>query len=480
MSMGRRPSEQQPELWIPTADLPRSPGHVFYDKLNQLLHEVGFDRFAEDLCLKHYADGVGRESIPPGVYFRMLFVGYFEGLDSQRAIAWRCADSLSLRAFLGMPDNEATPDHSSLTKIRQRLPLDVHDQAFVFVLQVAQQKKLLRGKTVAVDSTTLEANAAMRSIVRKDTGEEYKEYLKRLLTEQGVENPTDEEVRRFDKDRKKKGSNQEWESPVDPDSRIAKMKDKRTHLAYKAEHVVDLESEFVVAAPVYTADQSDQSTLVDSIWTAQINLVLAGSEQEIEEAVADKGYHKAQTLADCESCNTRTYIPEPKGRHYKSDDQPERQRAVKGNRRRIKGAKSKRLQRRRSEVVERSFAHICETGGARRTWLRGLEKVAKRYAVQVAAHNLALLMRKLFGIGKPRTLQGGADGLVSMVFWCNWLSTALNRRRHPPNCRRLAHMGLVAWRRPQQQKWAIFNGLLYPCHSILSHLAGWSNKPLSL
>jgi transposase len=429
MSMGRRPSEQQPELWIPTTDLPQSPGHAFYDKLNDLLHEVGFDRYVEDLCRAHYADGVGRESIPPGRYFRMLFVGYFEGLDSQRAIAWRCSDSLSLRAFLGVALADATPDHSSLTRIRQRLPLDVHDQVFVHVLRIAQGKKLLRGKTVAVDSTTLEANAALRSIVRKDTGEEYKEYLKRLLTEQGVENPTDEDVRRFDKDRKKKGSNQEWESPVDPDSRIAKMKDRRTHLAYKAEHVVDVESEFVMAASVYTADRSDPATLVDSIWTAQINLALAGSEQEIEEAVADKGYHKAQTLADCEACNTRTYIPEPKGRHYKSETQPERRRAVKANRRRMKRAKSKQLQKRRSEVVERSFAHVCETGGARRTWLRGLEKVAKRYTVQAAAHNVALLMRKLFGMGKPRTLQGGAGGFVGMVYWLYGLSTAVHRHR---------------------------------------------------
>jgi transposase len=422
MSMGRRPTEEQRELWVPTADLPQSPGHAFYDKLNQLLAEASFDRFAEDLCRPHYADGIGRDSIPPGVYFRMLFVGYFEGLDSQRAIAWRCSDSLSLRTFLGTPLAEATPEHSSLTRIRQRLPLAVHEQIFIHVLRIARDKKLLRGKTVAVDSTTLEANAAMRSIVRKDTGEDYKEYLKRLLSEQGVANPTDEDVRRFDKNRPKKGSNQEWHSPIDMDSRIAKMKDRRTHLAYKAEHVVDLDSEFVVAAPVYRADQGDQATLVSSIWTAQINLVLAGSEQEIEEAVADKGYHKAQTLADCESCHTRTYIPEPKGRHYKRDDCLERRRAVKANRRRVRGARSKRLQKRRSEVVERSFAHVCETGGARRSWLRSLEKVAKRYALQVAAHNLALLMRKLFGMGKPKTLRRAAGGLVGIVLTHYWLS----------------------------------------------------------
>jgi transposase len=423
MGMGRRPQHQQADLWVTAADLPHSPGHAFYDTLNTLLAEAGFDRFAEDLCRPYYADGQGRDSIPPGVYFRMLFVGYFEGLDSQRGIAWRCSDSLSLRAFLGVPLTEPTPDHSSLTRIRQRLPLDVHERVFVHVLKVAQDRKLLRGKTVAVDATTLEASAAMRGIVRRDTGEDYKEYLKRLMAEQGIDSPTGEDIPRFDKKRKKKASNKEWQSPTDPDSRIAKMKDGTTHLAYKAEHTVDLDSEFVLAAKVCTADQSDPSTLVDSVLQAQVNLVLAGSEQEVEEAVADKGYHKAETLAECERWSTRTYIPEPKGREYNWQDKPpEWREATAANRRRTKGARSKRLQKKRSELVERSFAHVCETGGGRRTWLRGLENVTKRYVVQVAAHNLGLLMRKLFGVGKPRTLQGAGGWLVGAALLLDWLS----------------------------------------------------------
>jgi transposase len=442
MSMGRRQAEQQPELWVPTAELPRSPGHVFYEKLNRLLAEAGFDRHVEELCQPYYADGVGRESIPPGIYFRMLLVGYFEGLGSQRGIAWRCADSLSLRDFLGVPWNEATPDHSSLTKIRQRLPLAVHEQVFVFVLQLAQQKGLLRGKTVAVDATTLEANAAMRSIVRKDTGEDYQTYLKRLLAEKGVENTTAEEIRRFDRKRKKKASNKEWESPADADSRIAKMKDGTTHLAYKAEHVVDLDAEFVLAAPVYPADQADPATLVDSVLEAQVNLVRAGSAQEIEEAVADKGYHKAETLAECEHWNTRTYIPEPK-RTTKRQGAGKPQawrRATAANRRRVKGARSKRLQKKRSELVERSFAHVCETGGGRRTWLRGLANVTKRYVVQVAAHNLGLLMRKLFGVGTPRSLQARGGLLVWAAGWLYGLAA----RGAGRNYRRRAYLGSAA------------------------------------
>jgi transposase len=424
MSMGKKPSERQADLWIATTDLPKSPGHVFYEKLNGLLAEAAFDRFVEELCKQYYADDVGRASIPPGVYFRMLFVGYFEELSSQRGIAWRCSDSFSLRAFLGVAWNEKTPDHSSLSKIRQRLPLSVHDQVFAFVLKVAQDKKLLRGKTVAVDATTLEANAAMKTIVRKETGEDWKEYLRRLAAEEGIEDPTDEELRRFDKNRPKKVSNKEWQSPTDADSRIAKMKDGRTHLAYKAEHALDLETEFVLSATVHAADQADSATLVDSVLQAQINLVRAGSEQEVEEAVADKGYHKAETLAACETLDVRTYIPEPKRKKRRWKGKPESWRqATRSNRRRVQGVRSKRLQRLRSEYVERSFAHVCETGGGRRTWLRGLEKVSKRYLVQVAAHNLGILMRKLFGMGKPRALQG-AGGVVFVLGWLYWRSAA--------------------------------------------------------
>jgi transposase len=406
MALGRRKREQQ-QVWIATTDLPKSPGHPFYQALNRLLDEADFDRFVEDLCEPHYADGVGRPGIPPGVYFRMLLAGYFEGIGAQRAIAWRCSDSLSLRAFLGLGPTEASPDHSSLTVIRQRLPFEVHEQVFTWVLAIAHQKKLLKGKTIAVDATTLEANAAMKSIVRKATGEDWKAYVKRLAEEAGLENPTEEDLRRFDKKRPKKVSNKEWESRTDPDSRIAKMKDGRTHLAYKAEHAIDLDTEFILAATIHPADRSDAETLGESTATAQANLVLAGSPQAIQESVADKGYHKAETLAECDGWGVRTYIPEPRrGRRRWKGKPAEWEAAFRGNRRRVKGARSKRLQRRRSERVERSFAHTCETGGARRTWIRGLVDIGKRYLITAAAHNLGLILRAMFGIGTARSLQG--------------------------------------------------------------------------
>lgn len=441
MAMGKRDTEQQQDLFITHDKLPRSPGHVFYRKLNQLLAEGGFDRWIEGLCEPYYCQGQGRPSVPPGQYFRMLLVGYFEGINSQRGIAWRCSDSLSLREFLGVPLGEDSPDHSSLSYIRNRLPHSVHEAVFVWVLALAQEKKLLKGRTVAVDSTTLEANAAMKSIVRKDTDEGWKEYLTRLMKEAGLiedddDPPSEEQLRKFDKARKdKKVSNEEWTSPNDPDSRIARMKDGTTHLAYKAEHVVDLDTEMILAAEIYHADYHDTATLEDSLHRAQIHQQEAGSEQEIKDAVADKGYHGAATLANLrEHTPYRTYIPEPERRHQCvwTDKPPEQKQAVVANRRRTRSSRGRKLQRLRSERVERTFAHVCETGGARRTWLTGIEKVRKRYLLSAAAHNLGVLMRSLFKMGTPRGLQQfqtDLEGLVSSVYLAG-VATARHSKLH--------------------------------------------------
>ena len=418
MALGKRKKEQQ-GLWIATTELPKSPGHPFYQKLNELLAEAKFDNWIEKRCEPFYAATLGRPSIPPGVYFRMILVGYFEGIASQRGIAWRCSDSRSLAEFLGYSINEPTPDHSSLSRVHERLPLELHEEVFVYVLKIAADKKLIKGKTVGVDSTTLEANAAMKSIERKDTGEDYNEYLRRLASDAGIENPTDEDLRRFDKNRPdKKVSNEEWQSTTDPDSRIAKMKDGTTHLAYKAEHVVDLDSEFVLSATITPANHSDAESMVDSVMNAQMNLEAAGVETKIKDVAADKGYHKVSTLELADDLDFRTYVPEPKRKYrYRWIDKPAGQKkATYANRRRVRGNRSKRLQRQRSEKVERSFAHVCETGGARRTWLHGQEKVTKRYLLQVAARNLGLMMRKLFGIGTARSLQGLAGLFLVLYF----------------------------------------------------------------
>lgn len=341
------------------------------------------------------------------------------GIDSQRGIAWRCADSRSLADFLGFGPTEATPDHSTLSNTRQRLPSEVFDEVFQFVLNLAAEKKLMVGKTVGVDSTTLEANAAMKSIIRRDTGEDWKQHVTRLMREEGVidaqHEPTDEEVRRYDRGRKnKKVSNDEWVSATDAEASIAQMKDGRTHLAYKAEHVVDLESELILAAEIRPADDGDTQTLVDSVMKARENLQAAQIATEIAEVAADKGYHAAATLELADAMDLRTYIPEPQRKDDRvwTDKPAEQQRAVAENRRRMKRAKGKRLGRLRSERVERSFAHVCDSGGMRRSWLRGVSDVTKRYVIAAAAHNLSRILLELLGIGKPKALQGGSTALL--------------------------------------------------------------------
>jgi transposase len=423
MAIGKR-TPKQDEMFITTAQVASGPGHPFYAKLNQVLAEAGFDDFTEKLCASHYKKG-GRPGIPPGVYFRMVLIGYFEGLDSQRGIAWRCADSLALRAFLGVGLTEATPVHASMTIIRQRLPESVYDRVFVWALGLLQDKGLLRGKSVAIDATTLEANAAMKSIVRKDTGENWKEYLRGLAKAEGIENPTEEDLRRLDRGREdKKVSNQVWESPTDPDSRIAKMKDGRTHLAYKAEHAVDVVTEAIVATTVTFADKSDPQSAPDTLSLAEANLVLAGSQQEIKEAVMDKGYHDNGLLADLRQQGVRTYIPERRQKSRRWTDKPEEhQAAFRANRRRGRGQKGRQLNRWRSERCERTFAHVCETGGGRRTWVRGQVNVSKMHTLKCAAYNLGLLLRKVWGFRKPRNAEAaGAAWLLGT--WALFLLTA--------------------------------------------------------
>ena len=373
--MGRKRARQG-ELFTSTADLARSPGHPFYRRLNQLLGEAEFDRWIEAKCAPHYeaSDKPGRPSIPPGTYFRMLLVGYFEGIESQRGIAWRCADSLSLHEFLNVAAHEPTPDHSTLTNTRKRLPPEIFDEVFQFVLKLANEKRLLNGKTVGVDTTTLEADAAMKSILRRDTGEDWKKYVTRLMQEEGViakdEEPSDEELRRFDKKRKKKASNDEWYSPTDPDAKIVQLKDGRTHLAYKAAHVVDLESDLILAAPIHPATTADMHLLVDDVLAAQLNLHAAQREGRDRRGRGRQGLitrprrWSRATPSDC----GRT-CPSRRCRKVASGPISRRtiQRVVYENRRRMKRAKGKRLGRLRSERVERSFAHVCDAGGMRRT-----------------------------------------------------------------------------------------------------------------
>ena len=409
---------RQASMWVADTDLPRTAGHPFYERLNRVLDEAGFDAFVEAQCAKFYADGIGRPSLPPGRYFRMLLLGYFEGLESERAMAWRAADSLSLRLFLDIALAEAAPDHSTVSRTRRRIDVETHEAVFTWVLQRVADAGLLKGKTVGVDATTLEANAALRSIVRRDTGEGYDAFLRGLAAASGIATPTRAELARLDRKRRKKGSNKDWTHPKDPDAKITKMKDGRTHLAHKAEHAVDMETGAIVSATVQDASAGDSATLPETLTTAaeQVEAVQPDGEG-VEEVVADKGYHSDKTLVALNVIGVRSYISEPeRGRRCwqdkKTGETPPQKRAAQkalyGNRRRIRGNRGRRLQRRRGELVERPFAHQYETGGLRRVWVRGQENVRKRVLIQAAACNLGLLLRRLTGVGTTRSLQGRA------------------------------------------------------------------------
>jgi len=409
MAMGKRRSEQAP-MWIPTTDLPVSPGHPFYARLNAILDEAGFDRFAEEQCRQFYAPVMGRPSLPPGRYFRLLLLGYFEGLDSERGIAWRAADSLAVRRFVGLGLDAAAPDHSTISRTRRLIAVETHRAVFTWVQERLVAAGLLKGQTVAIDATTLEANAAMRSIVRRDTGESYQEFLTRLAAASGIKTPTREALARLDRRRKKRTSNKDWENPSDPDAKITKMKDGRTHLAHKAEHAVDLDSGALVAVTLHGADVGDTTSLIETAIAAaeQVEAAHATSptSAELTAIVADKGYHSNQTLVDLTAVAVRSYIAEPDRGRRDWTTMPEAQSPVYRNRRRVRGVRGKRLLRRRGEYVERTFAHVYDTGGLRRTHLRGHQNILKRLLVHAGAFNLGLLMRKAFGRGTPRGLQG--------------------------------------------------------------------------
>jgi transposase len=419
MAMGTRENEQSP-LWVATSDLPASPGHPFYTRLNAILDAEGFDRFVEDQCRRFYAPVMGRPSLAPGRYFRLLLIGYFEGIDAERGIAWRAADSLAVRTFLRLGLEEATPDHSTISRTRRLIDLETHRAVFTWVQQRLVAAGLLKGRTIAIDATTLEANAAMRSIVRRDTGESYQAFLTRLAEASGIKTPTREALARLDRKRKKKTSNKEWTNPHDPDAKVTKMKDGRTHLAHKAEHAVDLDTGAIVAVTVQGADKGDTTTISETTTAAAEQIEDAQADvakpQQLEEIIADKGYHSNQSMVDLDAVGIRSYIAEPDRGQRDWSEHPEAQAPVYGNRRRIRGARGRRLMRQRGERIERSFAHLYDTGGMRRTHLRGHENILKRLLIHAGGFNLGLLVRSMIGVGTPRGLQGRLAAVIATVF----------------------------------------------------------------
>jgi transposase len=409
MAMGTRKHRQRQEpLWY-RAELAETPGHPFYEKLNRALESAGFDLFCEEQFQGFYAEKKGRPSLAPGVYFRLMLLGFFEGIDSERGIGWRVADSLSLRQFIGYGIDEATPDHVTISRTRRLIDEQTHQRVFHWVLEQLARTGLIQGKTIGVDSTTLEANAAMKSIVRRDTQESYTDYLQRLAAAEGVEANDVAALRRMDRKRPKKMSNQDWVSPSDGEAEITRLKDGRTALAFKVENAVDMETGAIVAVTTHGGAAADTETVEGTVIEAAVAVAEVAGEQVpevhaegVQEVVGDKGYHSNEVVRSMGEMQVRTYIAEPERGSRNWQGKAAEKAAVYANRRRVRGPRGKQLHRQRGERIERNFAHQFDTGGMDRLWVRGKGNVHKKVLLQAAACNLALLMRSLYGAGKPK------------------------------------------------------------------------------
>lgn len=438
----RKAADPQASFWIATSELPATPAHTFYQQLDRALIATGFGDTVRALCAPFYesdASRGGRPGIDPEVYFKMQMIGFFENLASERAIAARCADSFSIRAVLHYALTEPTPDHSSLTVIRQRLSAGVYQEVFALVLRALKRHKLLKGKRLAIDASVLEANASLRSLEHRLTGEAYGEYVKKLAEAAGV-NPTDAAaVRRFDRKRPgRKTSNAEWQNPHDPDAKVGRTKRGTTRMVYKPEHVVDLDTGAIIDADVRPGDEHDTKALVERVLEIEerLNTALGDEPQtaHIEVLVADKGYYKVTELVELQAVGIRTAMRDPiETRRVDRLSAAERA-AVQAAGRTVRSQTGKALMRRRGELVERSFEHVLDCGGARRTTLRGRENIGKRYQLQAACANLSLLLRKLMGVGTMKQALAASravlDAMSSALKALGTYCAALRLRRH--------------------------------------------------
>ena len=438
----RKDPAEQSSLWIATSDLPSTPANSFYRKLDRVLTGMGFGDTVRELCRPFYvadASRGGRPGIDPEVYFKMLIVGFFENLPSERGIAARCADSLSIREFLHYELDESTPHHSSFTIIRQRLAPEVYEQVFGLVLKALEKNGLLKGRHLGIDASVIEANASLASLEHRLTGEAYAEYVKKLAAAAGVDTSDDAAVRRFDRKRPgKKSSNDEWKNPHDPDAKIGRTKRGATRMIYKPEHVVDLETGAIVDADVRPGDEHDTEDLTDRLLSveARMNEALGDSRdrERMEVAVGDKGYFKLLEIGLLQDAGIRTVVSDPQLNRRRDKLTADELAALEAAEQAVQSELGKRLARARAEKVERSFEHVLDCGGARQTTLRGRENIRKRYLVQAACANLSLLMRQLLGVGTPKQALAGVGALIVTFFWATFGDVPASdgpRQAHP-------------------------------------------------
>jgi len=410
-----------PELFVPAARLVQPATTSFYSKLEQTLDSFSYAARVRELCAPAYSDnGRGRPGVDPAVYFKMLMIGFFENIASERGIAERCSDSISIRFFLGYDLTQATPDHSTLSVIRGRLSEDTYHQVFVLILSALQQQGLVRGRNIGIDASVLEANASLKSLVNRDTQEAYWEYVRRLASENGVNLQDAEAVRQFDRKRPKKMSNDDWENPHDPDAKIGPTKAGATDMIYKPEHIVDLDTGIILQAEVRLGHEADQKDLAVHVLQAQANINLAHNRPAdsltIQSATADKGYHAANEMRQLQQEGIRTVISDPVKNRRLDKLSAEEAKAVSAAKRSARSLSGKQLLKKRGMHLERSFAHALDAGGSRRTTLRGLGNLNKRFKITAAIYNLSQLMREIWGIGTPKQWVAGVKTLALSLF----------------------------------------------------------------
>ena len=412
----REAAKEQREFWVLAGELPAATPDGFYRRVNRTLEKLGIAAEVWKICTPAYADASkgGRPGIDPVVYLKMLMVGFFEDLPSERAIAARCADSLSIRGFLGYALTEATPDHSSLSVIRQRLCQEQFHAIHVVLLRALRAHGLLKGRNLGIDSSVIEANASLRALQHRNSEENYWDYVKRLAAEAGVDPADAKAVRRFDKKRPgRKTSNQEWVNPHDAEAKVGRTKDGATDMIYKPEHVSDLDSGAIIEPQVRPGDAADNAGTAERVMAAVGTLLEVAPEADVEKLgatlAADEGYFAVEQIGELQRCGVRTVIADPLAGRRRSDP-PAGHREILHRARRATTSKSGRaLLRKRGEHLERGFCHLLDHGGLRRATLRGCENLTKRHLAAAMSFNLSLLLRTLFGIGTAKQWLAGAS-----------------------------------------------------------------------
>jgi transposase len=408
------------ELFVATGQLVQPAASGFYSKLDATLQSFDFAGQVRALCAPAYsATGMGRPGIDPAVYFKMLMIGFFENLSSERSIAEKCNDSISVRFFLGYDLTQNTPDHSSLSIIRSRLGEEIYQKVFLLILSALQEHGLVKGKNIGIDTSVMEANASLKSLVNRDTAEAYWEYVQRLASEAGIDAKDSEAVRQFDRKRPKKMSNDDWKNPHDPDAKIGPTKAGAIDMIYKPENTVDLETGAILQAEVRLGNEADGQDLAVHVLQAQENINRVQDRPldtlTVRGVTADKGYHAIDEMMQLQKEGVRTIISDPVKNRKAENLSQEQARAVGKAKRSGSSESGKALLRKRGMHIERTFAHILDAGGARRTTLRGLENLNKRFKLAAAVYNLSQLLRHLFNIGTPKQWTARAKALFLLL-----------------------------------------------------------------